>query len=524
MNKFVTSVLFSLVTFNCVVQADPTRPKLVVGIVVDQLRTDYVEYLQHLFGQRGFKSLMNNGAFIRDIDFNTPGIDAVSATAMIYTGSYPSTTGVPQRWIWNPERKQLTHPLADNSAIGNFTSDAYTPASLLCSTISDEVAIEGIGLSQIYSIAVDPQQAVIMAGHAGNSAVWLDTNTGKWATSSYYKDMPQAITTRNYKNAPSMRIDTMVWKPALPLNRYPGIPAQKRYYEFNHRFSHSDRDVYNRFALSPKSNEEITDIALDYLRSYQLGKRDAIDMINIAYTAAPFKYVADGDFRLELEDTYIRLDAQLQRLFDAIDKNVGLDNTLIYLTGTGYYDDATPVDEKYRLPSGTFSVKRCLSLLNSYLSAKYGNGNYVDYYHSNQIFLDRKAIEKRGLNHTDVSKDACDFVRRMSGVTETILIGDALTSASNDAMSLRHALNPQNCGDIYLNFMPGWNVCDDQKFPSTTKYVRGQAALTPAFIMGCGVQPLQIRETVDAARFAPSVTQKLRIRSPNGALLKPLDL
>lgn len=522
MNRLVTSVIFGLVTINTVIMADPTRPRLVVGIVVDQLRTDYVEYLSSLFGEKGFRRLMKDGKYIRNIDFRSEGIDAVSATAVAYTGAYPNANGVMGAACWSPEKKTPLRPLNDPSQVGNFTTETFSPSALRLSTVSDEVMIDGAGVSAVYSIAPDPQQAVIMAGHAGTSAVWINENTGKWATTAYYKDVPMPMSTRNYNSPLSVRIDTMAWRPLLPLDRYPGIPAQKKYYPFRYHFPTSDRSVYRMFASSPLVNNEVTDLAVDYISQLNLGNRgDAIDMINLGLTAAPYKYVKDGDFRLELEDTYIRLDGQIGRLLDVIDAKVGLDNTLVFVTSTGYYDDASADDPKYRIPSGEFSVKRALSLLNSYLSAKYGNGDYVDAYFDGHVYLDHKNIENAKLRPEDVAADARGFLCRMSGVSEAFTLTDILSPADN-LETLRLAVDPKTCGDIILRFAPGWTVVDDSRYPTEKYPVRYSSPLTPAFLMGPSVDACVIDTPVDAAVLAPTVCGVMRIRSPNGASRRSL--
>lgn len=521
MNRLITSVLFGLVTINTVIQADPSRPRLVVGIVVDQLRTDYVEYLKDLFGEKGFRRLMEQGVYMPDVDFGTGIADAPSATATLYTGAWPSATGVPARRIYDPATKTGVPPLGDKGSLGNFTSDTYSPGALRLSTISDEIAIDGAGLGCVYSIAPDPQQAIIMAGHSGSSAVWMDEHTGNWATTTYYKDVPQAMTRRNYSSPLAMRLDTMQWKPLLELDRYPGVPAQKRMYPFRHQFSKADRDVYRTFMSSPLVNREVTDLAIDYLETLNIGRRgDAIDMLNIGYTAAPFKEVRDGDFRIELEDSYLRLDQQLGRLFDAIDRTVGLGNTCIYLAGTGYYDDAVPADEKYRLPGGTFSVKRATSLLNSYLAARFGNGNYVDSYFDSRFYLDHNEIENKGLKADEVAQAARDFLVRMSGVADARTIGDILDGRTDEAEQMRRVIDPRTGGDVLLTFSPGWTVSDDLRFPVYNKDIRTSAVLTPAFMLAPGAEPRTIGRTVEATAIAPTVTGQLRIRAPNGSVSK----
>ncbi len=524
MKKILTTVICSLVGINTMLMADQARPRLVVGIVVDQLRTDYIEYLRRHFGERGFNLLMKQGAYLRDVDFPATGIDAVAATAIAMTGADPACNGITGSEAYDREARKAHQALLDPKTSGTSPM-AYSPQNLLLSTISDEIAVDGIGLGAIYTIATDPQQAVIMAGHAGTSAVWLNDENGRWASSAWYKDLPKPIALRNRSASPAAKLDTMRWEPAMDIGLYPGIPAQKRYYPFRYTFPTNDKDAYRRWSASPMANREVTDIAIDYLKQLKAGSRgDAIDMLGIAYTAAPFKYVKDGDYRLELEDTYIRLDRQLQRLFDAIDAGPGLDNTVIYLTSTGHYDDATVDDEKYRIPGGNFSKKRAASLLNSFLTAKYGNGDYIDRFFGSQIYLDRRTLDSRRLDIGEVARSAQEFLSKMSGVRAVYTALDILAEATPHLETMRRTVDIKNCGDLFVDFQPGWNVTDDTSFPTKTKPVRSSMVSTPAFIMAPEVAPKVIDTPVDARRLAPTVTQILRIRSPNGAQIRPIAL
>lgn len=525
MNRLLTTVICGLVGINTMLSADPTRPKLVVGIMVDQLRTDYIENLQGLFGEKGFRKLMKEGAFLRNVDFKVGKLDPASATAMIYTGGYPRQNGVAAAYVYDPTRQEMVPALNDPAVIGNFTTETFSPGGLRLSTISDEIAVDGAGVAAVYAIAPDAQQAIVMAGHAGNSAFWINDNTGRWATTTYYRDTPRTFTQRNYSSPIAQRLDTMVWKPALPLDRYPGLPAQKRMFDFKHTFSMADRDVYRTYASTPLVNTEVTDVAIDVLKDLNIGNRgDAVDMLNIAYTAAPFKQVKDGDFRLELEDSYVRLDGQLARLFDAIDRQVGLDNTFIYVASTGYFDDAVVDDPKYRIPTGEFSVKRALSLLNSYLSARYGNGSYVDTYSNGHVYLDHKQIEEHKLNLDEVSRESRDFLVRMSGVSDAFTMNDIMSSALPGMEALRLGTDPKTGGDVILEFNAGWKIVNDTRFPNTVQVMRQGMAHSPVFIMAPGVEAQTISTPVDATAIAPTVTGLLRIRSPNGAQSKPADI
>lgn len=503
MNRLITSVIFGLVGINSVLHADPTRPRLVVGIVVDQLRSDYMEYLRDLFGENGFNRLLDSGVYIRDIDFKDADLDFPAAAATAMTGDYPAANGI----------------VAD-------MTDFKSPAQLRLSTISDEIAIDGGGMSAVYSIAPDALTASILAGHAGNSAVWINPLTGEWSSSDYFGQLPHPAANANRRSPLASRTDTIRWRPVLPLDKYPGIPYQKKLYDFTYTFPRSDKSTFERLSVSPIANREITDLAIEYLKSLKLGNRtDAIDVLNIGYTAAPYKYGYDGDFRLELEDSYIRLDSQLARLIGAIDRYVGLDKTLLYLTSTGYYDDASPDDPKFRIPSGELSVKRLTSLLNSFLSAKYGNGDYIERYSRGRITLNRRTLDAHRADPTAAADEARTFLSKMQGVAEAYTLAEVLSPLTPGIENIRLSVDPDSAGDIYIRYSPGWIVVDDLSYPSTNRSVRTSGAIaTPAFIMAPHLGNTTFNSPVSAEALAPTISGLLHIRSPNGSRGKPIPL
>ena len=525
MNRIVSSMIVGLAGIQGFTLLAESRPKLLVGIIVDQLRTDYLETLQDKFTTGGFKRLMSKGAFFKDVDFKVPNLDEAGATAILQTGSYPRQNGVAAAALYNPAEKKFTSVFQDPSYIGNFTTENYSPSSLRVSTLSDEIAIDSEGASSIHSIAPDPEVAIILSGHAGNSAFWINDDTGKWASTTYYTSQPTPLQNKNYNSPLVSRLDTMRWVPAKPATYYPDINPSRIKEGFRYTFPRSDRDVFRLYKNSPYVNTDVTEAACEYLHHLNLGKKQEVtDVLNIAYTLAPYSSVNKGDGKFELEDSYLRLDRDLDKLFKDIDTNVGLENVIIYLASTGSFSETERDHEKFRIPTGSFSVKRALSLLNAYLAAKYGNGAYVDQFASGHIYLDKNTIEDKGLNLNNVAEDARDFLVRMSGVADAYTIADLQSPAVQQLEGHRLGNDPKSAGDIIMEFNPGWKVIDDSRFPPENLPVYSSAYPTPVFIMGPGVQSETINETIDATAIAPTIARLLRIRSPNSSVSKPLSL
>lgn len=168
--RLITALVASMVTFTVVAQAPSPRPRLVVGIMIDGLREDYLDLLKGYFGEDGFKRIMRDGVMFEDVNYGTA-VDVAAATAMIYTGSSPAINGIPAAMVYDTE-KRISYPIVlDPTKIGNYTDETYSPKAIKVSTLSDEVRIDGGGLGNVYSVATSAPQSIILAGHAGNQCI-----------------------------------------------------------------------------------------------------------------------------------------------------------------------------------------------------------------------------------------------------------------------------------------------------------------------------------------------------------------
>lgn len=525
MNRLLTTVMVGLAGIQGIALDAAPRPKLVVGIVVDQLRTDYLENLKDMFGTGGFRRLMEQGVYFKDIDFIVPEGDATSAAAIIQTGSFPRYTGVTGSTIYDPATKTHAPLFQDAAYIGNFTDETFSPAVLRVSTLTDEISAEGKGKSKIHSIAPDAAEAIVLAGHNANSAFWVNDESGRWSSTTYYSNPATSIQNINYNSPLISRLDTMRWEPLRKGEPYPDLTAEEIKQGFKYSFSRSDRDVFHQYKNSPYVNNDITRIAEGYISELNLGKNpEAIDVLNIGYSLSPYPLVQSDNYKYPLQDSYLRLDKDLELLFNTLDKQVGKENVLVYLVSTGYFEEPQGDNQLYRLPGGVFSVKRSMSLLNAYLSAKYGNAAYVNHYSGRQVYLDKDVLEEKNLDLSKVAEDARDFLVKMSGVSDAYTSADLISPSLQELEGLRLWIDPKTCGDIIMEFNPGWTIIDDSRYPPQIQVNKTTAYQSPGFIMGKNFNPEVIDETIEASSLAPTLAQSLRIRAPNSSRGKPLNL
>lgn len=504
------------------------RPRLVLGIIIDGLDRQYIDLLQDKFGEGGFNRLIREGVVISSVEYGT-NTDATASTAMIMTGASPSTTSVSGARVFNRETLLASDAMTDPDEMGNFTGQTFSPRSLSVSTLADEVRIADGGINRVFGISPDPAQAVILAGHSGNAALWLNNKTGHWATSTFYKDVPTNITYRNRLRPLSARLDTLQWTPLLQADAYVGLPEHLVHYPFRYTFPSGNQDRFSIFAASPMINAEVTDLAGELIDDLGLGTVGGTDMVNIVYHLNPYDYTRNGDNRYELIDNYLRLDRDLERLFSKADKKAGSDNTLFFVAATPPSGLSRRDDERWLIPYGEFSTKKAKSLLNMYLIAKFGNGDWVTAFFNNQFFLNNRLISDFNLDAQAVRTEAAAFLEKMSGVDRVYTLDEILGGRGDarlEALQRNTAIN--TAGDLFVEISPGWETVDDINSPvdeSRVRYIHRYAAPTaPVFILAKDVNPRTIDTPVDVRVIAPTVARLLRIRSPNAAALPALGL
>lgn len=520
--KYILSLVILLL--NVAAATGSGRPQLVVGIIADGLDYDMLMLLKDNFGPDGINRLLRDGAVFEDVTFGS-NLDGAAAATTLMTGAPVAVHGISGNTRFDPETRRAHDIFDDPSQIGNFTDRALSAAGINVSTLSDEVRVDANGLGSVYAIAADPSLAIALGGHAANNACWLTDDTGKWATSAYYKDLPTPLQTLNHRYPLSARLDTITWAPLLDGSRYPSLPSYKRIYQFRYSFGRSNPDRYRMFKQSAMANREVTDLAVNYMKAFTPGTRESVDMLNLGYTLQPYRWSRESDVRAEQYDLYVRLDRDLARLFKTIDSHgPGMDKTLVFLAGTPVHDTSAGEDPKWQIPSGQFSPLRAISLLKVDLMSIFGNGDWVSGYHDGQVFLNRAAIKEHGKDLKQMRAEAADFMRRLSGVAYAATI-DEVMAAGDDESPFPPARNidVDTAGDLFVAVAPGWTVTDDGN-STAVRPVRAATDRSAFIIYGGGVKPQNVPGETDARRLAPTVSRLLNIRKPNGASLTPIRL
>lgn len=520
MNKWLSPLVAFLAV--CGVQAQQLReaPKLVITIVVDQLREDYLYNFSPYFGEKGFKRLMNEGLVFHRVEPGLPSPGKAASTATIYTGSYPCYHGIVADKKYDFDSKREVSIIRDETYLGNYTTERLSPLSLYCSTVGDELKIASEGRSDVFAIAPSAEEAILAAGRYADGAFWLDDYNGKWATTTYYRNIPWYIERHNTTQAGALGAER-IWTPSAAY--YNSFPYAKYTEPFKHTLSRSDNDRFLKLKQTPFINQEVTNLAANFFEYADFGKRAYPSLLALTYYAGDYFYKSDkSGYSVEVLDTYYCLDKEIERIIELADKKVGLKNVLIVLTSSGYYNYPTTLPDGFK-PFGEFYPSRCTALLNMYLMAIYGQENWVKGYYNRQIYLDKELIENQKIDPDEIIRKAAEFVAQFSGVQDVTTAGQWMVDDTGRSADFRRGMHKKLSGELFIELQPGWIVVDeDQSIKKRDS--NHQPILAPLFLFGhTSVRKGDVYRPVKVTEIAPTLSHILRIRAPNGSNEFPLQ-
>ena len=521
-HRILTALMLLAMLSGAEAQTAPEVPRLVVNVVIDQLRTDYLEAFSPLYGEGGFRKLLQQGRVYSQAEYTFAHPDRASSVASLMTGATPYEHGiVGQRWL-NRATLQPVGCADDNTCTGHFTNEKLSPANLAVTTISDELKVSTEGKGLVYAVAPNADAALFAAGHAGDGAFWVNDESGEWCTTSYYGSFPSWLSYYNSSAHAARRIDQLAWVPTNDLvgefNYFVSGGMKK---PFRHQFRGDRR--FRELKASALINEEVNDFVSHLLQNTLLGIDPITDMLTVTFYAGNFDHKTVAEYPMEMQDTYVRLDDQLARLMRMVEQKVGRSRTLFVVTSTGYSDtDQSTSDlSRYRIPSGEFNISRAQLLLNMYLSAVYGQGQYIEASLGNQLYFDLKLVEKKGINFSEMLERSADFLIQLSGVRDVYTSQRLNQGAWTPGIrNLRNAYNPKCSGDIQIQLSPGWRLWNEQTHERLQQ--RDSYMGFPLYLYGLDLQPEVVTSPVTLDRLAPTLARCLRIRAPNGCSASPL--
>ena len=434
------------------------RPKIVVGIVVDQMRWDYLyRYTNRYAENGGFKRLLNKGFSCENtlIPY-TPTVTACGH-ASIYTGSVPAINGISGNDWWDYNQNKFVYCTEDTvvETVGSNTAlGQMSPKNLLSTTIGDELKLATNFRSKVIGIAIKDRGAILPAGHSADAAYWYDNKTGDWITSSYYENsLPAWVKDVNAKKLVD-KYYAQDWPLLYAADTYEqsafgrkGFPRDTKQYVGKN---------YSVIAAIPYGNTFTFDMAKAAITGEKMGTTDNTDMIAISLSTPDYIGHAYGPNSVEQEDCFLRLDKDLGEFLDFLDEKLGKGNALVFLTADHGVANMPAFLNEHKIPAGNFDSQRVEEQLSSYLKKKYDGGNIVTGILNYQVYLDRNVMAENKINKEAVYADVIDFLTKNSAIDRAFAL-DAINQTTLQTRVkevLTNGYYPSRSGDIQIVLRP----------------------------------------------------------------------
>jgi len=518
----------------------PEKPKLIIGIVVSEMRYDYLTRYWDRFGEGGFKRLVNGGTYCKNTHHDYLISESGEGFATIATGAYPDVHGIVSDYWYDRLRDKITFCVRDekaNTIGGAYEQGKYSPSALLTSTLSDQARVAGQFNPKVISVSLDPRAAVISGGHSANAAYWFDTENGKWISSSYYVDSLSAwVDEFNSKAFADLYLQRF-WEPLFPIDTYTGsLPDDNKYesglaglkvfpYDLNKMslVRKTERN-YDILKYTPYGNSLTKDFAIASIVNEELGKDNDTDWLQIGFSATGYLGDKFSSASVETEDSYLRLDKDLEHFLTFLDEQVGMKNVLIYLTADNAMADDPAFLSDQGLPAGYFNYNNAMSLLGTCLNLIYGKGDWVKFYYAQQIYLNRDLIENSKLSLIDFQNVVAAFMIQFEGVSNTLTSTNLMTNNYTRGFfeKIQKSYSQKRSGDILLHLSPGWTEKGIEKqYASSFRY----DTHVPLIWYGWKIKRSSIFRPVSVTDIMPTIAVFLdipRSGSIEGSLIEEL--
>ena len=554
MNKFLYAFILVLVCASCsaqnvtttvvekdVVVENNDKPKLVVAIVVDQMRYDYLTRFKSNYGEGGFNRLINKGFNYKNNHFNYIPTKTGPGHASIFTGTTPKYHGIIGNDWFDKSLGLNVNCVQDNdvASVGTISDGGkFSPSRMLTTTFADENRLFTQMKGKTIGVSLKNRGAILPAGHTANAAYWFHgKDEGNWVTSSFYvNELPKWVADFNDSNVTESYFKE--WNTLYDIDTYKESGSDLNVFEGGFKGKETatfpydinalkkDNKNYDIISQTPYGNSLTTDFALAAIEGEQLGQDDFTDVLTVSYSSTDKIGHNFGVNSKEVQDAYLRLDLELERLLNALDNKVGKDEYTVFLTADHGAPDVPAYLKSVKIPSGLFDLTKMKDELNEYLLNKYGVESLIISGLNNQIFFDYKKVYENEISlsklKNEVSLKLLEY-KLIDKVFVTSEINQLMIGNGYVEDLLGNGFNQKRSGDILFVFNPA--VFKDTHWNRTgTDHHSGLSYDThvPLLFFGKGINQGSSFEKTTITQIAPTISALLGISFPNGATGQPL--
>ncbi len=540
MKSILLFVVVSLIG-NVAFTQQKDSPKLVVGIVVDQMCYEYLYRFYDKFGDGGFKKMMQKGTNCRNTNYNYIPTFTGPGHASIYTGTTPGNHGiVANEWYDRSIGKEINcvtdstvNTVGSASAFGRFS-----PVHLKVNTITDQLKLT-YGDARVVSMSIKNRGAILPGGHLSDGSYWFDYATGQLITSSFFRsELPSWVKEFNTTKYPDKACG-MIWDTYYPIEQYTESGPDSRPYEhllpgkttptfpYDLKNMSGGNPNYELFTVTPFANTYLTDFAIASLEGEQLGQDGQTDMLCISYSTPDIAGHAFGPHSVEIEDMYIRLDLEIERLLDALESKVGKKGFVLFLTADHAVVPVPQFLEDQQLPGGYFFLDPHISELRAFSVKRYGVDVIAKEKNLN-IYLNDQVLKEKQLDKAEVAAALAAEIQQWDGVKRVFTARDLYHSGVDDEWMdmVRRGFHHAESGDLIFMLEPGYLPKDLDSEASRKGTSHGSAysydTHVPLLWFGSNIPSQEIMRNVNITDISATLAHLLYLQNPSGLTGEPI--
>ncbi|EID74625.1 alkaline phosphatase PafA [Imtechella halotolerans] len=537
------NILSFLIAFICSLtavgqtSAPYESPKLVVGIVVDQMRYDYITRYWERYREDGFKRMIREGFNARNHHFNYVPTYTGPGHTSVYTGTTPAVHGIIGNDWYDKTIDKSVYCAGDDNVTPVGTQDAagkMSPHRMKTTTVTDQLKLATQSRSKVIGIALKDRGAILPAGHTADAAYWFHgKNEGAWITSSYYmEELPKWV--KDFNKAKSVSKYKKEWNTLYDIHTYVASGSDDNTFEGKFKgenapvFPHNlpnlwkDNGSYDILKATPFGNSITTDFALAALEGEQLGQGKTTDFLAISYSSPDYIGHSFGVNSIEVEDCYLRLDLELARLFSALDSRVGKGNYTVFLTADHGAVHVPAYLKSLNIPAGYFEKNEFVGRLKNFLKNKFNSDKLIKNVSNNQLFLDYDELAAINQSAKEVQEAIAEEILNYDGIAEVYTAHSMKTQHYTEGMAymLQKGFNHKRSGDVLV--VLDASFISYSRTGSTHGSGFNYDTQVPFLMFGNGIKQGSTTRRTEIPDIAPTVAALLGIAYPNGTTGNPV--
>lgn len=538
-NFFVSIILFTSVSTSTFAQK--TKPKLVVGIVVDQMCYEYLYRYQSKFSDKGFVKLMNNGTHCRNTQYNYVPTYTGPGHASIYTGTTPSNHGIVANDWFSRSLNKTINCVGDETVSSVGTTDLggkKSPKNLKSNTITDQLKLTYPN-SKVISMSIKDRSAILPGGHLSDGTYWFDFSSGNFITSSFFKtDLPDWVKSFNAKKMPDSYLKE-TWNTYYDIKMYTESGVDDSPYEHllkgkkTPTFPYDLKEMtnnqldYDLFTHTPFANTYLAAFALEALEKERLGLGKETDFLCVSFSSTDILGHAFGPNSIEIEDMYIRLDLEIAKILAELEKKIGKENFVFFITADHAVVPVPQLLIDKHLPGGYLNWKPLYETLKEEVTAKFGV-NFISSRQNSNFYFDRGLLKAKNIK----LEDAQEFVKSKVKIWENVkavYTGIELEQAGADFEwrdMVRRGYRYQESGDVIYTLEPGvisqWGEAPDAYKGTTHGSSYNYDTHVPLIWYGANIPSQEILRRINITDITATLVPILQLAKPSSTTGEPI--